>query len=323
MTAREVGGYFELELPDYGGFLHDDGVLLNSGRNALEYVLMALGDVKCIYVPYYTCDVVLEPIQKHNIPCSFYHINKKLELDNFPSLNNGEYLIYTNYFGIKDRYVRRLADLYGIQLIVDNAQAWFAEPIKGLGAIYSPRKYVGLPDGGVAYCKKPIDESFFDQDVSFERCSHLLKRIDLGPSEGYADFKENSKQLVGQPIKRMSMLTKKMLSSIANEMVYDKRRKNFEFLHSCLKNTNRFEMPSMDSFACPMVYPYLTDDLSLRQRLIDNNVFVATYWPNVREWAPEGALERKLMDRLIPIPCDQRYGEKEMSNIVSLVLGTK
>ncbi len=318
-----IGGYFELELPDHGVFLHDDGVLLNSGRNALEFVLMALGDVKCIYVPYYTCDVVLEPIQKLNIPYSFYHINHYLELDDFPSLKNGEYLMYTNYFGIKDKYISKLADLYGLRLIIDNAQAWFAEPIKGLNTIYSPRKYVGLPDGGVAYCTKCLDESSFDQDVSFERCSHLLKRIDLGPSKGYSDFKENSNQLVGQPIKWMSILTKKMLSSIANEVVLDKRRKNFEFLHSRLKNANRFEMPSMDSFACPMVYPYLTDDLSLRQRLINNMVFVATYWPNVKEWAPKGALERKLMDRLIPIPCDQRYGEKEMSNIVSLVLGTK
>ena len=29
-----IGGYFELELLDQGGFPHDDGVLLNSGRNA-------------------------------------------------------------------------------------------------------------------------------------------------------------------------------------------------------------------------------------------------------------------------------------------------
>ena len=32
-----IGGYFELELPDYGGFLHDDGVLLNSGMNPWAY----------------------------------------------------------------------------------------------------------------------------------------------------------------------------------------------------------------------------------------------------------------------------------------------
>ncbi len=319
MTTEGIGGYFELELPDRGGFLHDDGVLLNSGRNALEYVLLALGDVKNVFIPYYTCDVVLEPIERLDIRYSFYPLNKALEIESLPSLQSGDYLIYTNYFGIKDNYVKVLADYYGTSLIVDNAQAWFAEPIAGVSTIYSPRKFVGLPDGGIAYCTKHIDENSFVQDVSYERFSHLLKRIDLGPSEGYADFRENSKQLMGQPIKRMSKLTMRLLSSIDFEVVKNRRRNNFERLHESLRKLNLFEMPSMDMFECPMVYPYLTEDASLRQKLIEDKVFVATYWPNVRDWTAEDRLERKLMNSLLPIPCDQRYGQLEIDYITEIV----
>lgn len=319
MTTEGIGGYFELELPDKGGFLHDDGVLLNSGRNALEYVLLALGDVKNVFIPYYTCDVVLEPIERLDIRYSFYPLNKALEIESLPSLQSGDYLIYTNYFGIKDNYVKVLADYYGTSLIVDNAQAWFAEPIAGVSTIYSPRKFVGLPDGGIAYCTKYIDENSFVQDVSYERFSHLLKRIDLGPSEGYADFRENSKQLMGQPIKRMSKLTKRLLSSIDFEVVKNRRRNTFERLHESLRKLNLFEMPSMDMFECPMVYPYLTEDASLRQKLIEDKVFVATYWPNVRDWTAEDRLERKLMNSLLPIPCDQRYGQLEIDYIREIV----
>ena len=313
-----IGGYFELELSDRGGFLHDDGVLLNTGRNALEYVLQALGDVKHVFVPYYTCDVVLEPLNKLSISYTFYPINQNLELKEWPALQSGEYLIYNNYFGIKDEYVGKLAHRYGSQLIVDNAQAWFAEPINGVSTIYSPRKFVGIPDGGVAYCPKRIDEQSFEQDSSYERCSHLLKRIDLGPSEGYADFRTNSKQLVGQPIKRMSKLTRRMLCSIGFEAIKDKRRKNFGYLHERLKETNLFVMSSMDSFACPMVYPYLTDDASLKQRLIENKVFVATYWPNVSEWCGCEALEYGLARNMVFLPVDQRYGIDEMQRIINL-----
>lgn len=314
-----IGGYFELELIDQGGFPHDDGLLLNSGRNALEYVFRALGDVRHLYIPYYTCDVVMEPIVKLNIPYSFYHINQSLELDVLPTLNSGDYLVYTNYFGIKDEYVYRLAEQYGSQLIVDNAQAWFAQPIKGVNTIYSPRKYVGVPDGGVAYCTKYIDEKSFEQDVSYERCSHLLKRMELDPSEGYADFKSNSKKLSGQPVKQMSRLTRKMLSSIGFEDVKNRRRKNFEYLHEHFGNANRLEIPSIDSIACPMVYPYLTYDSSLRQRLIENKIFVATYWPNVKEWASREMLEFELMDKMIPLPVDQRYGIEEMNTMISII----
>lgn len=314
-----IGGYFELELLDRGGFPHDDGILLNSGRNALEYVFRALGDVRHLYMPYYTCDVVMEPVVKLNIPYSFYHINQSLEMDVLPTLNSGDYLVYTNYFGIKDEYVCRLAEQYGSQLIVDNAQAWFAQPIKGVNTIYSPRKYVGVPDGGVAYCTKYIDEKLLEQDVSFERCSHLLKRMELDPSEGYADFKSNSKKLSGQPVKQMSRLTRKMLSSIGFEDVKNRRRKNFEYLQEHLGCANRFEIPFIDSIASPMIYPYLTDDPSLRQKLSENKIFVATYWPNVKEWTSRGMLEYELMDKLIPLPVDQRYGIEEMNTIISII----
>ncbi len=320
MITSGIGGYFELELPDRGHFFHDDGVLLNSGRNALEYVLWSLADVKGLYLPYYTCDVVVEPIEKLGVPYTFYQIDSKLEIEDLPSLKSGEYLVYTNYFGLKDEYITALADQYGQQLIVDNAQAWFAEPIKGVSTIYSPRKYVGVPDGGVAYSLKNIEEITFERDLSFDHCAHLLKRIDLGPSEGYADFKSNSIRLIGQPIRRMSELTRRMLSSIDFEIVKSRRRENFDYLHEHLHKTNHFDVPSMDSFSCPMVYPYLTEDETLKRKLIDNKVFVATYWPNVKEWAKEGMLEHDLAEMLIPIPIDQRYGIKEMGLIKDFVL---
>jgi hypothetical protein len=39
---KEIGGYFNLELNSHGGFLHDDGILLNSCRNALELVFISM-----------------------------------------------------------------------------------------------------------------------------------------------------------------------------------------------------------------------------------------------------------------------------------------
>ena len=312
--SKAIGGYFELELPDRGRFLHDDGVLLNSGRNALEYVLRALPEVKHIWLPYYTCDVVLEPVKKLKVPFTFYHINDKLEIESPIELKTGEYLLYTNYFGIKDIYVEYLAGEYGAHLIVDNAQAWYAEPIPGISTIYSPRKFVGIPDGGIAYCPYEIDVMQFEQDYSYERFSHLLKRIDLGPTEGYQDFKKNSKVLAYNPIRRMSLLTERLLRSIDFEDIKNRRNANFVYLSSCLGDQNHFHIS--DSFACPMVYPFFSDDDRLRDRLISNQVFVATYWSNVSEWT-KGEIESKLVNNLLPIPCDHRYGKQEIDQVIN------
>ena len=54
---KEIGGYFELERGPFKPY--HDGVYLNSGRNALRYIVRKLGIHK-IHVPYYTCPVVFE-----------------------------------------------------------------------------------------------------------------------------------------------------------------------------------------------------------------------------------------------------------------------
>ena len=317
MMHEGVGGYFELELPDFGGFLHDDGVLLNSGRNALEYVLRSLPNVSHVWIPYYTCEVILEPIKKLDLSFSFYRIDERLEIRDSIDLRSGDYLLYTNYFGIKDGYVRHLADRYGPRLIVDNAQAWFADPIPGTSTIYSPRKFVGVPDGGIAYCGSGIDFDQFEQDCSSNRCSHLLKRIDLGPSSGYEDYRENSDYLINQPIRRMSRLTERMLKSIDFAGIMLRRKNNFAFLAERLGKNNCFSLPDSTSFMCPMVYPYLTEDHSLREHLIDNRVFVATYWSGVLNYVKPEMVEYVYVKYLIPLPCDQRYNRETFRQILS------
>ena len=73
-----IGGYFELELAK-GEEYHKDAIRLNTGRNAFEYILRAKA-YKKVYLPFYTCDVMLEPIKKLNIKYEFYSIRNNFEL---------------------------------------------------------------------------------------------------------------------------------------------------------------------------------------------------------------------------------------------------
>lgn len=71
---------------------------------------------------------------------------------------------------------------------------------------------------------------------------------------------------------------------------------------------------------CPMVYPYLCDDDTLRNKLIANKIFVAKYWPNVEKWCGKDGFETYLMNNLIPLPIDQRYGAEEMKRIINVIV---
>ena len=316
---KPIGGYLEWEFPANNSlFSHYDGVLLNSGRHSLEYILKSLGVINRLWIPYYTCDVVLQPIERLGIAYSFYHINNDLKLAADFVLSEREYLIYTNYFGIMDEYCIELATRYGSQLILDNAQAFYAPHIEGINTFYSPRKFVGVPDGGIACTNHPISIEL-EHDLSYSRCDHLLKRHELTPMDGYGDFKESSHQIANSPLSKMSNLTQKMLASLNYAAIMERRTTNFTFLHAHLAESNDLHIPHIDSFACPMVYPFMTDDEFLRERLIKNKVFVARYWPNVLEWCSEEGLEYKLATQIIPLPIDQRYSLEDMKRITEII----
>ena len=313
---KPIGGYFGLELPHFEEY-HKDAIRLNSGRNCLEYILRARG-YKKVYLPYYTCDVTLEPFAKLGIEYEFYHIDNHLEIRDQFTLKSNEALLYVNYYGLKQSYVESLAAKVGEQLIVDNTQAFYAQPIKGIDSFYYCRKFFGVPDGAYLYTDKLLDVEF-EQDQSYDRFMALTKRIDLGPEAGYADFRELSKALVGQPIKRMSKLTQCMMQGIDYAGVAKQRKENFNQLHKELGDSNAVDLP-LNNDDVPMVYPCLLPKKGLREKLIENKIFVARYWPNVIDWVSKSDFEYNLVMQLIPLPIDQRYNGENMDYILKKLI---
>ena len=311
-----IGGYFELELSEKSNGLHSNALALNTARNALEYILK-VNQYKKIYIPYFTCDAILEPISKLGISYSFYSIDEQLEpVFDFSQLEASDAFLYTNYFGLKNNYVKLLSEKIE-NLIIDNAQAFFAKPFRNESTYYSARKFFGVSDGAYLYTNEKLNESL-DQDVSYERINHLLIRKDKSAEEGYSEFVKNDNSLINNDIKKMSRITKAILNSIDYNFVAERRVDNFNHLDSVLKGTNKFNF-NLENDCVPMVYPYWSDDNSLKDRLLKNKVYCANYWPNVLEWCKSNALEYKLTNEVVYLPIDQRYNEKEMSFILKIL----
>lgn len=313
---KAIGGYFELELPLKEEF-HKDALRLNSGKNCLEYILRAR-QYKKVYIPYYTCDVVLRPFEKLHINYEFYHINIHMELAQEINLKEGEALLYTNYFGLKQTYVESLANKYSSQLIVDNTQAFFAKPLYGIDTFYTCRKFFGVSDGAYLYTDVKLNFQF-EQSTSYERVAHLIKRIDLSPEEGFEDFHQSDESLAEEEIKSMSKFTQRVMQSIDYEYCARKRRANYEILNAALGSENSLDL-SMDKDTVPMVYPFYARGGGMREKLIGNKIFVARYWPNVLEWANKDDIEYLFAFQIQPLPIDQRYSVKDMNRIVNSII---
>ncbi|MBQ9095354.1 MAG: hypothetical protein IJY53_03375 [Akkermansia sp.] len=310
-----IGGYFELELRQ-GEEFHAKAIALNSARNCLEYILLARKYRK-VYIPLYTCEVVLEPFHRHNIAYEFYSVNMQLEPSDYPELAADEAFLYTNYFGLKQEAVEKIASLYGKQTIIDNAQAFYAPPLPGIDTFYSPRKFFGVADGGYLYTDAPTLPNI-PRDYSWERMQHLTRRADESAEAGYSFFRTNSESLSNAPIRYMSRLTKKIMCSCDYAYAKKQRLANYRTLTYHLSSLNLLNITS-NIGAIPMAYPLLSNDVSLRNRLIQHRIYVATYWPNIFQWAHKQSLEQVFTKKLIPIPIDHRYSEEDMRKIVDII----
>jgi hypothetical protein len=310
---KPIGGFFELEL-NKGQEYHMNALRLNTGRNAFGYVLKAKGYSK-VFLPYYTCEVMLEKLKKTGIQYEFYKLDKKLyPALNFSGLTDRDVVVYTNYFGICDENVNKIAK-ENINLIIDSSQAFFSQPLDHIDTFYSARKFFGVPDGAYLYTGK-LCEVDLGQDISYARFEHLLGRIDAGAEQFYRSFKSNDLLLSGQDIKQMSNLTHRILQSINYKEVAAVRQDNFRFLHSKLHNTNllKFEFGKGN---VPLVYPYLVQNGNeIKRKLNERRIFIPTYWPNVLVTTKKDSWEYFLTDNLISLPIDQRYGESDMLLII-------
>jgi hypothetical protein len=318
--TKAIGGYFELEISNRGSVYHDNALALNSGRNAFEHILTARG-YKRIHIPYFTCDVILQPIKKLNLEFVFYHIDETFK----PLINNyrtDDAILYTNYFGLNHHNIELLVNEYQ-NLIIDNAQAFFDNPIDGVSTFYSPRKFLGLPDGGFVYDNNAPSNKKYEKDNSLDRIMHLFIRIENGAESGYDFFKANDAKLDNQPIKLMSSLTKKILNGVDFDDVIKKRLNNFNYIHKYLKYTNKLtSLIDNATITCPMVYPYwVHNGTELRKLLTSNKIFTATYWPNVLEWVENNAIEFEFTNNIVCIPIDQRISSIESDLIMKLVNG--
>ena len=114
----------------------------------------------------------------------------------------------------------------------------------------------------------------------------------------------------------MSKLTHNILRGIDYEYVKKCREQNFSFLHERLKTVNQLNIVVPPGpYMCPLL---LKQGNKIREKLLKMKIYIPTLWKNIIKNHPADAIEYKLAKNILPLPCDQRYDEADMSRIVAL-----
>ena len=69
----------------------------------------------------------------------------------------------------------------------------------------------------------------------------------------------------------------------------------------------------------PFIYPFITNDVQLREKLIKNKVYIAKYWIEVLDRDDVSNVEIDFVDKLMPLPIDQRYSLDDMCRILKII----
>lgn len=312
-----IGGYFELELPSAELFLHHNARKYQSARAAF-LALLRVAKPERVWMPFYVCDAMLAPVRASGAKVCFYSLDEQLSIADGITLNSGDILLYVNYFGVCLEQVEKVLKQFDTsQIVLDFSQAFFARPQECLATIYSPRKFFGIPDGGLIFTELPLRMPKMLDTGSVGRTQHLIKRLADSPELGYEDYQRSETSLNDLEPRQMSNFTSRLLSSIDFGSAYARRNENFLTLHKVLGRTNRLMLDAKPNG--PLCYPYFSADAGLRKKLISQRVFVPTYWTDVLSRINGDCLELDLVNSILPIPCDQRYSSKDMAQVLSSI----
>lgn len=307
---NEIGGYIEFE-HYHGKQFHDNAIKLNCSRNALAY-LIKLHEIKKIYIPYFLCDSVLKVCKKYNVEAIFYHINE----DFLPILPDAdfskEWFYLVNYYGqLKNEKIRELSKIIK-NLIVDNVQAFFQEPVEHIPTIYNCRKFFGVADGAYLYSDSRLNEDL-EVDISYKRMEFLLGRFEKNANEFYPQYVANNELFETEPVKHMSAFTENIMRSLDYARIRNVRTENFEYLHNNLKEFNKLALLIPEgAFSYPL---FIENGANIRKKLQVEKVYIPTLWSDVFNLCKKNELEYQMAENILPIPVDQRYGKNDMEFI--------
>lgn len=316
MLKVPIGGFYELELPKTNNSFHKNAIELSTGRACLSLII-EIEQPKKVFIPFYACSALYEPLNQYNIEFEFYAIDKNLEPILLPSLKENELFIYVNYFGLKNKFCDKLINLYKSKVIIDNTHNFFHKGYKNIYSFTSARKYFGVPDGAYLYSPKNIEYKQYPRNITVN-LEHNILRLEEKYDLSYKKYL-NNENLFNCNILRISKISQKILKTIDYTKIKKRRVQNYNFINDKLNNYNLLKILN-DENSIPYCYPLLLNRKIEKNNFHINNIFIPTLWPDIllRE-NKDYSFEKDFTQKLVPIPIDHRYNLNDMKNMLKIV----
>ena len=322
-------------------FMIDDNWNLdffNTGRAAIEAFYKSFENIKRVWVPSFICMSVVEAFIRANKEVIYYPVDKMLQpkIDYLEKCNvqNSDSFYLMQYFGVSlsvelVKYIESLKTR-GVIIFEDItmsllsiAEGKFAIGDYVLGSI---RKWIAIPDGAFLASKHVIPKfeksnAAYDYTLNYMTAqimkSEYLKFPSKYDKEIFLSYINQAVESLFSDfsVREMSKISYNLLHTDLEE-IRIKRKNNYLILNELLSQIPRIKILSKcDEGMIPFGMFILADDRDeLLKYLISNDIYCNVHW-RCNEAAALFEDSNYLSDHCISIPCDQRYGKKEMEYI--------
>lgn len=331
-----IGGMFGLKLEPDATSKPDDldfsrMLKLHNARSCLLLLLQAI-QPQTIWLPSYLCPTILAPLDIFKeVSLKFYSVNAQLKIDHFDwlnQINSNDMVLIIDYFGFfhDTKLLQEIKSAKAI-IIEDASQALLSDLSQSIAdfIIYSPRKFIGVPDGGLIDNRTQMNLSEPEVPPPIEwwmkafRASQLRREFDLTLTKNnWYEIFQQSEALMPVGLYKMSEVSKYILNfHFDYKAIMNHRRKNFLYLLSQFKDIAIF--PELYDGVTPLGFPIVIKN---RPRVLNefykHRIYPPIHW-NLKNRVPEGYRESNdLSETILTLPCDQRYSLNDMRIMVEV-----
>ncbi len=336
-SIRPIGGVFalpnlgSLKTTSLGPHAHisvHKTILLANARSCLYLIVQQL-QPKTVWLPSFLCSTMIEPIRALKVAWRFYPVTGHLEVQDqewVGELHEQDLVVVIDYFGFPaSESLKARVKSCGARIVEDASQALLTPGI-GRGSdflLLSPRKFLGIPDGGLLLCMDreaagsipELQLSSPDQGPWLKALAACMLRQHSDLFGAHADWFrlfQESEAKAPCGLFSMSDLSRSLLSCAFDyDEIGQRRRSNYLRLLDHLGPLA--VLAPLPAGVVPSGFPIRLENRDLvRSRLFEQQVFPPVHWP-ISGAVPETFTEsHKLASSIMTLVCDQRYGSAEM-----------